>query len=372
MKLHNKQLFTHTLLSGGLFEGYVPATEPVEESLPTMAWKGGKIPFAMWQQMSSFFRHCYNEAKSESQLRLFYNEALQQWRVGPLPQKFPSGMVTKELPNHESYDSAKAALMSGGFEEKGTGHHHCSAGAFQSSTDTKDEESSTGLHLTLGDMHKPVHSFHARVVVMVPGALSSEGKVVRAAQSVQYEADVLDWFEMPEALPAWLPADLQREALLHALCCPSDVGFPPEWLDMLIKEPVRPPVKHAPPAPSGFQQPSIASTPYKRWEQDREYDTWGSWTDPHWGTNGVSEKETRKATVILDATEVEIMAMLEEALEKFGVSCLNALIILQHADHLEELRHEQREMEFLQYLIQTTGLDFGSLAYYMEELLYSE
>jgi hypothetical protein len=236
MIIHNKTIYKHADL-GGLFEGYVPSGELIDESLPTMTWKGGKIPFAMWQQMSAFFRHTFETKRSESQLRLFYHESMQQWRTGPLPQRFPSGMTTKELSDHPLYESTKAVLMEGGYAQWGTAHHHCEAGAFQSGTDTKDEETTMGLHLTLGDMGKTMHSFHARVVVIVPGTLGPDGKVAKPATSVQYAADILDWFEMPEPLPDWLPVEIQRGALMHALCVPADAVFPEEWKTMLIDQP---------------------------------------------------------------------------------------------------------------------------------------
>jgi hypothetical protein len=325
MIIHNKTIYKHADL-GGLFEGYIPSGETIDESLPTMTWKGGKIPFAMWQQMSAFFRHTFETKRSESQLRLFYHESMQQWRTGPLPQRFPSGMTTKELSDHPLYESTKAVLMEGGYAQWGTAHHHCEAGAFQSGTDTKDEETTMGLHLTLGDMGKNMHSFHARVVVIVPGTLGPDGKVAKPATSVQYAADILDWFEMPEPLPGWLPLDIQRGALMHALCLPSEAPFPDEWKTMLIDPP---PVVATPHrfgqgardswlnAPQSYKPHSRHDDDFRWWDEDKEI---------------VTTPASKEPLLDYDEPEPELTEAVIALAEKHGLTYYQMRGILEYWD----------------------------------------
>lgn len=336
MIIHNNTVYEAASLGGGLFTGFVPKAD-ISQGLPTMKWNGGKISYQQWCQMLAFFRHTNENGNSESQVRLFYNESLQHWRIGPLPQRFPSGMTTKELPAHEDYERRKSALMDGGFDQMGTSHHHCSAGAFQSGTDSSDEGKSCGLHITVGDMGKEMHSLHLRVVVLVPGSLDENGKVTRAAASVQYDADPLDWFAFPAdtTLPEWFPKELQRQALLHALCVNTNdsEGFPPDWKATLIEAPkhtTQPhpfmqqgwrgatytPNNHK---PVGFANGMAAKT------GDDDYDA--DW-DKYWEEQAAADTKPVTVDEIEEAELDEVFEEIHELRQKHGISYMQAKAVL--------------------------------------------
>jgi len=139
------------------FAGYVPVEpKPFE-------WKKAKLSLELWHHIVGFMHWTQQKYKAEAQLRLYYNEVLQKWSAFPFPQS-PSGMTTKEDPEHEMMATlrAKADLTDPNWLNLGTVHHHCTTGAFQSGTDHKDEIDQDGLHVTLGHMEADELDIHAR------------------------------------------------------------------------------------------------------------------------------------------------------------------------------------------------------------------
>ena len=233
--IHNNKAFEYRDLGNG-FAGYLPIPT-VTDITPSIEWTGSKIPFDQWRQMLAFFRHSYLETKSETQAQFFHNPATGEWQIHAFPQEHGTGMVARDLPNHPDYAKQMEAVLAGGkFEKKGTAHHHCASGAFQSSVDHKDEKQ-LGLHVTIGNMDKDVFSVHARVSVLVPGTLEN-GIAVTAAAHAYYEADLTQWIDLPENLiPSHLPAVIREAAAKHYITeCPA-VGtqMPKVWMDNLIK-----------------------------------------------------------------------------------------------------------------------------------------
>jgi len=240
MYLHDNQVYNRKEL--GMFAADVPLTPKLVDGKPRAYWKGEKMPFSEWQKMCAWFTATNARAKSETQVRLFFNAATGGWRLGPLPQKFPTGLTTTELPDNPAYTAIKESLMAGGYEQVGTVHHHCDASAFQSGTDTADERNSPGVHITVGNLSSQNYTLHARVVVVLPGELNEKGEVVSRAATLQYEAAVSDFVAPPTPIPSWVPPTVAAEAVTAALtrsCAGAE--YPAAWDDALIAVPERTP-----------------------------------------------------------------------------------------------------------------------------------
>ncbi|MEI7533964.1 MAG: hypothetical protein WCK57_06295 [Verrucomicrobiae bacterium] len=131
-------------------------------------YTGPKFDSAMWHEVLSFFRWTHKEMDSESQVRLYVNTKLGRWGAWAFPQEARTGMSAREIATPETPEQAVARFASWGSEPSGdwlyfaTVHHHCSASAFQSSTDEANERNQDGLHLTVGRMDAERHDLHAR------------------------------------------------------------------------------------------------------------------------------------------------------------------------------------------------------------------
>lgn len=237
----------HIIVSGKLFEeftsqGIVAFREsttvlPSFNTTPPARYKGPKIPLTLWREILTFFQWSYNTTKSEVQVRLFRHRKTGEWKAWALPQEKGSGMTTKEIehPNREA-DMKQFAE----YDNVGTVHHHCAMGAFQSGTDKSDEANQPGFHITVGHMDKQVYDLHTRIIVTVPGELDKEGKVVRAAQTFQFESVLTDWFELPEPIRKVIPEQFQGSVLDSFLKGAADVTkekFPDRWKENLIERP---------------------------------------------------------------------------------------------------------------------------------------
>ena len=131
-------------------------------------YTGPKFDPAMWHQVLSFFRWTHKEMSSESQVRLYVNIRLGRWGAWAFPQEARTGLSAREITVQETPAQARERFASWQAEPSGdwlyfcTVHHHCSAGAFQSSTDEENERNQDGLHLTVGRMDAERHDLHAR------------------------------------------------------------------------------------------------------------------------------------------------------------------------------------------------------------------
>ncbi|MGZ4961685.1 MAG: hypothetical protein ACXWC8_03930 [Limisphaerales bacterium] len=133
-----------------------------------LQFTGPKFERNMWHEVLSFFRWTYQEMRSESQVRLYVNTKLGRWGAWAFPQAARTGMTAEELDVTETPEQAVERFASWGSEPSAdwlyfcTVHHHCSAGAFQSGTDERNEENQDGLHITVGKMDSDRHDLHAR------------------------------------------------------------------------------------------------------------------------------------------------------------------------------------------------------------------
>ena len=194
----------------GLFEGPIPVVlETLPEKEQVMKWNGRKIPAYMWKQIVAFMRWSHEQYKGEAQLRLFYNEEWNMWRVVVMPQYINMGLYTEEVESHELRDVAFAEVpASKGWCENGTVHHHCTSSAFQSGTDHADEIQKIGLHVTLGFMtNRTKHDLHSRVTF----------------KGVCFDTELSEWIGMPEE-------DIGVPVLEDA--------FPKKWRKFCMKKPV--------------------------------------------------------------------------------------------------------------------------------------
>ena len=104
-------------------------------------YAGPKFTPEMWHQLVSFFRWTHKEMQSESQVRLYVTYKLGRWGAWAFPQVARTGMSAREVPTQESPEKAMERFAfwqsapSDDWLYFGTVHHHCSASAFQSSTD---------------------------------------------------------------------------------------------------------------------------------------------------------------------------------------------------------------------------------------------
>ena len=80
---------------------------PVEQEPSYFDWKKAKMPYELWKQIMGFMFHTQITRKAEAQIRLYYNDTLNQWTAMPLPQ-YPSGMTTKEEENHPMEEEIRA------------------------------------------------------------------------------------------------------------------------------------------------------------------------------------------------------------------------------------------------------------------------
>lgn len=195
-----------------------------------LEYTGPKFTAELWHQVLSFFRWTHKEMQSESQVRLYVNPKLGRWGVWAFPQQARTGMNARELPTQETPEQARARFGSWGSEPSddwlyfGTVHHHCSASAFQSSTDENNERNQDGLHLTVGRMDAEQHDVHARFY------LDGNG----------YEADLSCFWPLDPGLAAMVPANLHHELARFQMGAKVTVDFPEVWRKNVVElEPSR-------------------------------------------------------------------------------------------------------------------------------------
>lgn len=138
----------------------------VTKTKATFEFTGPKISQEVWAQVMEFFEWTYDREKSEAQVRLFVHP-VHGWAAWAFPQEGGTGMTSREEPmdKPECQEQRKQFSDTEGWLYWGTVHHHCSAGAFASSTDDANEKDQEGIHITIGHMDKPVRDFHARIYI---------------------------------------------------------------------------------------------------------------------------------------------------------------------------------------------------------------
>ena len=238
----------------GLYKGLVPAPIP-DGPAPSIQWAGPKLPYHEWCQFVSYGRWMMEKHKCEAQARLYYRDG-QPLRLVVFPQT-GQGLSTHDNLSHELAVPIIEVLDRDGWQPCGTIHTHERASAFQSGTDKANEKNQSGLHVTLGELHKDTVDIHSRIVF----------------RGTEYASDMvtlLDWVETPEfhidlEMGAWSPPRSMINEFLKrlptmSLATPPQTAPPKEWEDMYVRrEEV---ITHiaVSPMPSLSLGPSISTT----------------------------------------------------------------------------------------------------------------
>ena len=210
--------------TGGLFAGWLPilVEEATPQHLANLQWTGERMPLSLWKMVKGFFKWTQDTYGCEAQVRLFYHPepmGLPRWLAVPYPQTIRSGLSTHELDHHEEFTALQDAILGQGYQPNGSVHHHCTASAFQSRTDFRDEEFQIGIHITLGHLNCVVLSEDTRAVF----------------RGVMYPKLDLQRFICPaedeEAAAAIDPRDAMKILLDN-----QEFPFPEAWKDRLHKE----------------------------------------------------------------------------------------------------------------------------------------
>lgn len=130
---------------------------------PTMEFrlKLPKIPGRIIGQALTFFRKVFQAYKSEAYVTLLYSAKLDQYRLWCPQQKVSAGSVNYDRTDQPSFEDRQA----NDWQMVGTIHSHCDFSAFHSGTDTHDESTFDGVHITLGHVNRPQFSMCASIAI---------------------------------------------------------------------------------------------------------------------------------------------------------------------------------------------------------------
>ena len=117
----------------------------LEEWKPTYMLNDTKLPAWVLSQAHDFFRHIWNEMKTESSVYILYNRKDSEFKLFA-PEQYVTGVAV----NHK-LDRSK---LPNGFTPVGTIHSHCNFSAFHSGTDRHDAAQMPGLHITIGHVDR--------------------------------------------------------------------------------------------------------------------------------------------------------------------------------------------------------------------------
>lgn len=97
-----------------------------------------------------FFRKVFQKYHSESYVTLLYSQKLSKYRLWCPKQTVTAGSVEYDRSDQPSFEERSID----DWQMVGTIHSHCDFSAFHSGTDTHDESSFDGLHITLGHVNR--------------------------------------------------------------------------------------------------------------------------------------------------------------------------------------------------------------------------
>lgn len=212
----------------GLFECRL--THKIKETSAVFKYNGPKFSTEMWDEILAFFKWSYAKTHGESQVRLFVNPAQGIWRAWAFPQEASSGLSTHELPDNPE-TKAQRAQFGDDWILYGTVHHHCSAGAFQSGTDQSNECDQEGLHITIGDIDKDVHTLDCRFYYQGCKFQPDMQAFWDVGVAVKDKANELaDFFGIEIDFNKVAEAQMKQT-------CDKDKKFPEQWAANLIEKP---------------------------------------------------------------------------------------------------------------------------------------
>jgi len=187
--VHNGIPLVHAQINSKI-SGFVPAIHTKLAEEPKLSVNVGKITLTQWRSVVSFFNEINKKEKSEAQVRLFYSDEKQDWKIWAFPQKSNTGMTTSELPEDPEWNEQWNSVTENGlYYQWGTIHSHCNAGAFASGTDKNDEANNPGLHITIGHLDKDLIDLDIRFTLICPGNEN------RGAYVSQQKVNVFDFVD---------------------------------------------------------------------------------------------------------------------------------------------------------------------------------
>jgi hypothetical protein len=219
----NPQPLSETKEVPGLFHCQIDYE--IKSAKGQLEYSGPMFSAQFWHQILSFFRWTYKEMQSECQVRLYVNHILGQWGAWAFPQEARTGMTARELPVQESPEKARERFASWNSQPTddwlyfGTVHHHCSASAFQSSTDEQNEQNQDGLHITLGRMDGERHDLHARFYFA----------------GHCFEPDMSCFWPLEPELAEQVPGSLHDQLARYQMGAKVTVDFPDAWRLNLVE-----------------------------------------------------------------------------------------------------------------------------------------
>lgn len=224
---------TRTLNGGGLLT--CELLYEVTKAKGDATYTGPKITRETWAPVLSFLRWVNDTTHSEAQVRMFVNEKEGLVAFWAFPQEARTGMSAREIANDAA--AVQRAQFGADWQYFGTTHSHCSAGAFQSTTDEANESSQDGLHITIGHLDKKKLDLHSRFY----------------RQGDLYEVDLAQFWDIgdalslcPPSLRSVLPDNAEDLIAKQQMCEPSEIEFPAIWKENLIE------IKTITPANVGF------------------------------------------------------------------------------------------------------------------------
>lgn len=207
-----------------------------------LEYTGPRFTPELWHQILSFFRWTFKEHQSECQVRLYVNAKLGRWAAWAFPQAARTGMTARELPEQETPEKAKERFASWHSDPSddwlyfGTVHHHCSASAFQSSTDEQNELNQDGLHITVGKMDQERHELHARFYL----------------DRNAYEPDLSRFWPLDAELAGQVPEAMHHHLAVYQMGARVTLDFPDQWRMNLVEKAPEP----------------LSLSPFQSWDLD--------------------------------------------------------------------------------------------------------
>jgi hypothetical protein len=163
----------------GILDALVPATKiPHLNHVVSYATLDlPRIPKNDFAEIVSFFREVYEEHKAEAVALLHFNEDKKHYKIQIPFQEVTGGSVDYErtLPWQEQ-----------GYILMCTIHSHAGFGAFHSTTDHTDEKHFDGLHITVGDLSKDLHTISTSVVVNGKRFITDTHEYVEGVEDIEY------------------------------------------------------------------------------------------------------------------------------------------------------------------------------------------
>jgi hypothetical protein len=195
----------------GLYRDYVLCQ--ADEGDATPRWTGPKIPYGMFREMTAWCEETQRRLKSEAMVLLFLDEN-NQWKHWYCPQE-TSGLAVESSDDEALYREERKNFPD---RQLGTLHHHCNVSAFQSGTDSSDEDDRDGLHFTIGDLDSKKYSLHARFCI----------------NGESHEAPIETLVEMPEWMKN-VPEHARMDIMRGLLEAPTE-GFKKDHFKDLIEK----------------------------------------------------------------------------------------------------------------------------------------